>query len=77
MFAAPTSIISVFQQIKKLGVTEERLKENGISIDDGPAKRWGAHVSGVSVYFRDPDENVTEVRYYDSKEADRPCMLNS
>ncbi len=56
---------------------QERLKENGVSIDDGPAKRWGAHGSGVSVYFRDPDENVIEVRYYESNDADGPCMLTS
>lgn len=56
---------------------QEKLKENHISIDDGPSKRWGAHGSGVSIYFRDPDDNVIEVRYYESEEVSRPCMLRS
>jgi catechol 2,3-dioxygenase-like lactoylglutathione lyase family enzyme len=56
---------------------QRSLKENGISLDDGPVNRWGAHGSGVSIYFGDPDENVIEVRYYESEEEDRPCMLNS
>ena len=58
-------------------VLQERLKENGIPIDDGPGKRWGARGTGVSVYFRDPDANVIEVRYYESKETGIPCMLDS
>lgn len=62
---------------KNWKLLQGKLKENGISIDDGPAQRWGAHGTGVSVYFRDPDENVIEVRYYRSEEVDRPCMLNS
>ena len=54
-----------------------RLKENGVPIDEGPVKRWGAHGAGVSIYFRDPEENVIEVRYYDEGEVDTPCLLNS
>ena len=44
---------------------EMRLKENNISIEDGPGKRWGAQGDGISIYFRDPEENVVEVRYYE------------
>jgi glyoxylase I family protein len=62
---------------KEWQLLQERLKENGISIDDGPVKRWGAHGTGMSIYFRDPDDNVIEVRYYESEETDRPCLLNS
>ena len=54
-----------------------RLESNGVAIDEGPVKRWGAHGTGVSIYFRDPEENVIEVRYYEAAEADRPCLLSS
>lgn len=56
---------------------QKRLKDNDIALDDGPVKRWGAHGAGISVYFRDPEQNVIEVRYYENDEADKPCMLNS
>ena len=56
---------------------QERLQKNGIAIDDGPVRRWGAHGAGISTYFRDPEENVIEVRYYEDVELDRPCLLSS
>lgn len=56
---------------------QSRLKQNEVQIDDGPVKRWGAHGSGISLYFRDPEENVMEVRYYDEADVDRPCLLSS
>jgi len=56
---------------------QERLNQYGVPIDDGPAKRWGAHGPGVSIYFRDPEENIIEVRYYNDGEVDTPCLLNS
>ncbi len=42
-----------------------RLDANGIEIEVGPVPRWGAHGTGTSIYFRDPEGNFIEARYYE------------
>lgn len=40
------------------------LAGHSIAIETGPVRRWGARGNGTSVYFRDPDHNLVEVRTY-------------
>jgi catechol 2,3-dioxygenase-like lactoylglutathione lyase family enzyme len=42
-----------------------RLEARQIEIEDGPGPRWGAHGTGTSIYFRDPEGNLVEARYYE------------
>ena len=40
------------------------LEANGVAIEVGPVERIGARGRMMSVYFRDPDDNLVEVSEY-------------
>lgn len=41
-----------------------QLGEAGVAIERGPVTNWGARGMGRSIYFRDPDGNLVELRAY-------------
>ena len=45
----------------------ERLRANAVPIEEGPIPRWGAHGTGTSIYFRDPEGNLIEARYHEGE----------
>jgi catechol 2,3-dioxygenase-like lactoylglutathione lyase family enzyme len=55
----------------------ERLKTNNVDIEQGPVPRWGAHGTGTSIYFRDPEGNLIEARYYEGSDNSDECLLGS
>ena len=55
----------------------ERLEANNFDIEEGPVPRWGAHGTGTSIYFRDPEGNLFEARYYESHYSTEKCLLGS
>lgn len=55
----------------------DRLRDNNIEIDEGPVPRWGAHGSGTSIYFRDPEDNLIEARYYEGHNSSEKCFLGT
>lgn len=43
----------------------QALADSGrFDVVDGPGPRWGARGTGTSLYVRDPDGNVVELRHY-------------
>ena len=55
----------------------EQLQANAIVIVEGPVPRWGAHGTGTSIYFHDPEGNLIEARYYDRPNGAEKCLLGS
>ncbi len=55
----------------------ERLKTNSVTLVEGPVPRWGAHGTGTSIYFQDPEGNRIEARYYDGESHSEKWLLGS
>jgi catechol 2,3-dioxygenase-like lactoylglutathione lyase family enzyme len=55
----------------------ERLQADAVPIELGPVPRWGAHGTGTSVYFRDPEGNLIEARYYAAESDSETCLPGS
>jgi catechol 2,3-dioxygenase-like lactoylglutathione lyase family enzyme len=43
----------------------EHLGVQGVAIEEGPVRKFGARGRGTSVYFRDPDGSLLELISYD------------
>jgi catechol 2,3-dioxygenase-like lactoylglutathione lyase family enzyme len=59
------------------GALQNRLSEAGVAIEVGPVQRWGAHGTGTSIYFRDPENNLIEARHYQGHDSRQRCLLGS
>jgi len=47
-----------------LAAVAERLRSAGVTVEGEPGTRWGARGDGESIYVRDPDANVIELKVY-------------
>jgi len=54
-----------------------RLSTNAVQTEEGPVQRWGAHGTGTSIYFRDPEGNLIEARYYEGSNESQNRRLGS
>ena len=60
-FISTTPIAEVAAHLQRLGV----------AIEEGPVRRTGATGSIMSIYFRDPDDNLIEVAEYERRQRRR------
>lgn len=50
-----------------LAEAQKHLSDCGVAIIDGPVSRAGAMGPIISLYFRDPDQNLIEISSFDSR----------
>ncbi len=52
-----------------IGEARAHLGQHAVPIELGPVSRTGAHATGVSLYFRDPDGSLLEFISYENDEV--------
>lgn len=45
----------------------KRVEARGIPVERGPVRLWGAQGIGTSIYFRDPEKNLIEIRHCEAE----------
>jgi catechol 2,3-dioxygenase-like lactoylglutathione lyase family enzyme len=40
------------------------LRDQDVTVTEGPVTRWGAHGNATSIYITGPDDNLIELRHY-------------
>lgn len=50
--------------VKSVSKMQKHLKKNGVPIIEGPVQRTGAVGTLLSIYIRDPDQNLIELSEY-------------
>lgn len=67
---APTPGSADFCLVTKedLGSIIKRLRAEQVPVEEGPVKRNGARGEMMSIYFRDPDQNLIEISQYHDAE---------
>ncbi|WP_404828967.1 VOC family protein [Effusibacillus dendaii] len=64
MHPTPGSLDLCFITNTPLSEVIDHLTKQGVRIEEGPAEKTGAQGKIISVYMRDPDQNLIEVSNY-------------
>ncbi|KQX23528.1 MULTISPECIES: VOC family protein [unclassified Sphingomonas] len=68
----PGAVDICFRWEGPIAAAQDRLAREGVAIEDGPSERHASNgAAGLSVYFRDPDDNLLELLTITDGEGDR------